>query len=101
MFSLPEVLALENTRIYICTSNSDNVISYIEKLVNECFSRWATLKIPDINLANSHIQFEGKFDYMRFINDMNIVENISRLDNSFYYTQINRHISVFDKIGDT
>ena len=31
---------------------------------------------------------------------MNVVENMSELDNYFYHTQINRYVSAFNDIGD-
>jgi len=46
----------------------------------------ATLRIPDIDLVNSYIRFGRNFDYMRFRDNTNIVENVSGLDDHFYHT---------------
>jgi len=60
----------------------------------------ATLRIPDIDLVNSYIRFGRNFDYMRFRDNTNIVENVSGLDDHFYHTWIDRHVSAYDKIRD-
>jgi len=37
MFPLPAVCILENIRIYICVSNSSNIASHIEELIDKSF----------------------------------------------------------------
>ena len=86
MFSLLVVLALENTRIHICNLNNSNVAFHIKGSVNKHFDRWAALKIPDINPANSYIQFRENFDYIKFRSNTNIVKNMSGLNNCFNHT---------------
>ncbi len=39
MFPLSVVLVLENTRIHICASNSNNIASHIKELINKSFNR--------------------------------------------------------------
>ena len=57
MTPLPTILALENTRIYVGSSNSSNMMSYIETSVNKAFSFHIILRIPGIDLNDSHIRF--------------------------------------------
>jgi len=61
---LPTIFALRNTRVHIGSSDSSDIIIYIETSVNETFSFCTILRIPNINLNNSYVRFR------RHLNDM-------------------------------
>jgi len=61
---LPTILTLRNTRVHIDSSNSSDIMTYIETSVNNTFSFCTILKIPNIDLNNSHVRFR------RHLNDM-------------------------------
>jgi len=43
-------------------------------------------RILDINLVDNYIRLRKNFDYARFRGNMNVVKNVSGLDNCFYHT---------------
>jgi len=45
MFPLPAILILENTRVYVCTSDSGNIAFYVEAPVNQSFCFTTTLDV--------------------------------------------------------
>ena len=55
MSPLPAVLALEDTRVYVYTSNSSDVAFYIKASVDQSFCLTTTLDIPDIYLNNGYV----------------------------------------------
>jgi len=73
MSPLLAVLALRDAWVYVSTSDSCNIASYVEASVNEFFSLTATLAIlyvnpdinPDINPDNGHVQSRRYLDDMR------------------------------------
>jgi len=60
------ILALRNTRVYIGSSNSSDIITYIKIFINETFSFFTILRIPNINPNNSYVRFR------RYLNDVQI-----------------------------
>ena len=62
MSPLPAVLALENFRIHVCASNCRNVVTYIEASIDEHFSIFTTLDIPDVDSDYGHVWFGRDFD---------------------------------------
>ena len=66
MSPLPAVLALGNSQIHVCASNCRNVVTYIEASIDEHFSIFTTLDIPDVNSDYGHVQFGRDFDNSRF-----------------------------------
>ena len=66
MSPLPAVLALRNSRIHVYASNCHNVVTYIEASINEHFSVFTTLDIPDVDPDYGHVQFGRDFDNSRF-----------------------------------
>ena len=66
MTPLPAVLALGNSQIHICASNCCNVVTYIEASIDEHFSIFTALDIPDVDPNYGHVQFRRDFDNSRF-----------------------------------
>ena len=77
---LPAILALGNSRIHIRTSNSGNVIAHIEAPVNEKFSIFSTLNIPDVDPNNGHVRLRRDFNNSRFRRKGDVVENMILLE---------------------
>jgi len=48
-------LVLENTWVYVSSLNHCNILSYIEIFVNEFLGLYIVLRVPNVNLYNSHI----------------------------------------------
>ena len=63
MAPLPAVLALQNTQVYVCATNSCNVLTNVEAPVDEHFGIAATLCILYIYPDNSHVRFRRYLDY--------------------------------------
>jgi len=80
---LPAILALGNSRIHIRTSNCDDVIAHIEAPVNEKFSVFSTLNIPDVNPNNGYIKLRRDFNNSRFRREGDVVENMILLEDGF------------------
>ena len=80
---LPAILALGDSRIHICTSNYGDVIAHIEAPVNEKFSVFSTLNIPDVNPNDGHIRFRRDFNNSRFRRKGDVVENVVLLEYGF------------------
>ena len=80
---LPAILALENSRIYVRTSNCGNVIAHIEAPVNEKFSIFSTLNIPDVDPNDGHIRPRRDFNNSRFRCEGDVVENMILLEDGF------------------
>ena len=80
---LPAILALENSRIHIHTSNCGDVIAHIEAPVNEKFSIFSTLNIPDVDPNNGHIRLRRDFNNSRFRHEGDVVENMILLEDGF------------------
>ena len=80
---LPAILALGNSWIHICTSNCDNVIAHIEAPVNEKFSVFSTLNIPDVDPNDGHIRFRRDFNNSQFRREGDVVENVVLLEDGF------------------
>ena len=57
MSSLLAILALGDTRVYICFSNGSNIVAYVEASINQAFSFCTTLDIPNIDSNNNYIRF--------------------------------------------
>jgi len=55
---LPAIFALEDTWIYVNTTNSSDEPSNVEPLIDERFGLRATLSIPYVNPYNSHVRFQ-------------------------------------------
>ena len=66
MSPLPAVLALGNSWIHVHASNCRNVVTYIEASIDEHFSIFATLDIPDVDPDYGHVRFGRDFDDSRF-----------------------------------
>jgi len=64
IISLLTIFALRNTRVHVGSSDSSDIIIYIETSVNETFSFCTILRIPNINPNNSYIRFR------RHVNDV-------------------------------
>ena len=62
IFLFPAVFTLEDTKIHVCTFNSDNVAFYIKVPIDQFFHLTITLDIPDIHPNNSHVQLREDFN---------------------------------------
>jgi len=80
---LPAILTLGNSQIHICTSNCGDVIAHIEAPVNEKFSIFPTLNIPDVYPNNGHIRLRRDFNNSRFRREGDVVENMILLEDGF------------------
>ena len=58
----PAILALRNSRVHVHTTNSGDVIAYVEAPVDEKFSIFTTLDIPDVNPNDGHIGLGRDFN---------------------------------------
>jgi len=65
VFLFPAVLALEDIRIHVCTTDSCNVTSNVEASVDEILSFRTTLRILNVDLDNSYVRFRRGFDNSR------------------------------------
>ena len=83
VFPLPAILALGNSWIHVRTSNCGDVIAHIEAPVNEKFSIFSTLNIPDVDPNDGHIRLRRDFNNSRFRHEGDVVENMILLENSF------------------
>ena len=92
------VLILEDIRIHIYSLNYCDMTSYIKALVDQRFSGSTTLQVLYINPNNRHVWFEKNFDYMQFWSNVNIVKNISGLDDWFHCTWIDRHVCTLNDV---
>jgi len=92
------ILALGDFWVHICSSNSSNVVAYVEVPVDEHFGITATLYILYINPDDCYIGFWGKFDDLRLQCQSNVIENVVVLNDAFNHTQVNRDDSNFLKI---
>jgi len=84
IFPLSAILVLEDTRVYISTTNHGNVAFYVEAveaIINKSLSRYTTLGILDINLYNSYIRLWEDFDNLWLGYEVNVIKNISGFDN--------------------
>ena len=59
------ILALGDSSVYVCSSNSSDVVAYVKASVNEHFGIVATLYIPYINPDDCYVGFRGDFDDLR------------------------------------
>ena len=80
---LPAILALGNSWIHIRTSNCGDVVAHIEAPVNEKFSIFSTLNIPDVDPNDGHIRLRRDFNNSRFRREGDIVENMILLEDGF------------------
>ena len=77
------VLALWNTKVYVCAMNGGDVLSNIEVLVYDVFCNWSTLWVLDIDPNYCHIRLGWSFDDIWFWSQYNIVEDIWLLEDAF------------------
>jgi len=56
MFLLLAIFALEDVWIYIHSLNSDNMSFNVKVSVDQYFTIFSTLSVPNINLDDSHIR---------------------------------------------
>ena len=71
------ILVLEDAKVHVSTSYSNNMTSYIEVLIDQSLDGSTTLEILYINLDYGHIRFQWYFDCMQFWGDMNVVKDIT------------------------
>ena len=83
MTPLPAVLALGNSRVHVCASNSRDVVAYVKTSIYEHFSIFTTLDIPYVDPDYGHVRFGRDFDNSRFGCKRNIVENVILFENGF------------------
>ena len=83
MSLFPTILILKNTKIHVSFLNCCNITFNIEVFVYKVFYLGTVFKIPNINLDYSYISFERYFDNIRVKSKNNVIENVSRLKNSF------------------
>jgi len=57
MSPFPAVLALRDPRVYVYSPDGNDVLSYIEALINEHFGIAPTLNIPYVDPHNEHVGF--------------------------------------------
>jgi len=81
--------------------NSCNKISYIEATVNEFLSICTTLRIPDVDLYNSYIQFGRDFDDPLTRYKGNVIEDMVVFEYFLNVIQQDRKVSVFSIIRKT
>jgi len=62
MITLPTILILRNTGVHVGFSDGCDMLSYIETFVNKTLSLYTILKVPNVNLYNSHIGLGGSLD---------------------------------------
>jgi len=58
MSPFPAVLALRDPRVHVYSPDGNDVLSYIEALINEHFGIAPTLNIPYVDPHNEHVGFE-------------------------------------------
>ena len=97
----PTFLALRNSWVHVCSMNSCNKISYIEAIVNEFLSICTALRIPDVDLYNSHIQFGRDFDDPQTRYKGNVIKDIVVFEYFLNVIQQDRKVSVFSIIRKT
>jgi len=51
----PTILALEDTRVHVCSTDSCNKLADVEAPVNEHFSTAPALDIPNVDPHNGHV----------------------------------------------
>ena len=83
MTPLPAVLALGNSRVHVCASNSRDVVAYVKTSIYEHFSIFTTLDIPYVDPDYGHVRFGRDFDNSWFGRKRNIVENVILFENGF------------------
>ena len=66
MSPFPAVLALRDPRVHVHSLDCNNVLSYIEALINEHFGVAPTLNIPYVDPHNGHVRFGWYLDDSRF-----------------------------------
>ena len=76
MTPLPAVLALQNSRVHVRSSDHSNVIANIKTPVDKYFSVLATLYVPYINPDYCHVRFWGNLDYSQFRCKCDIVKDV-------------------------
>ena len=59
------ILALKNARIHISSSNSYDILFYIETSVNKTLNLCTILRVPNVNPYNSHIRLGKDLDDTR------------------------------------
>ena len=58
------VLILWNTRIHVCATDGDNIVTDIELPADNTLDFESILQIPDFDLNNSYVRFGKCFDYI-------------------------------------
>ena len=61
----PTILTLEDFWVYVCSSNGNDVVAYVEVPVDKHFGIVTTLYILYINPDDCYIRFWGDFDNSR------------------------------------
>ena len=56
MSPFPTILALEDTRVYVCSTDSCNKLADVEAPVDEYFSTAPALDVLNVNPHNSHVR---------------------------------------------
>ena len=79
----PSILALRDIWVHVHTSNSSNVVSYIEISVNKPVCLTSALDIPNIQPNDHYIQFRWHFDDSGFWSNYDVIENIIVLNDHF------------------
>ena len=82
IFLFPAVLVLRNFQVHICTTNSGNMVFYIETSVNKPFAL-LLLWTFHVQLNDSYIQLRRHFDNLRFQSNYNVVENMVVFNDCF------------------
>ena len=65
MISLPTILVLKNSRIYIHLLNNYNVMSNVETSIDEFFSFGSILRVLNVHPYNCYVQFWKSFNNLR------------------------------------
>ena len=66
MSPFPAILVLRDSWVHVRTSDCGDIVAYIEAPVDEKFSIFTALNIPDVNPNDGHIGLGGNFNNSQF-----------------------------------
>ena len=76
MTPLPAVLALWYAWVHICTLNCCDETTNVEPSVNDFLSIGSVLCVPNVNLYDGHVGFEGYLNDVWFRGEDNVIEQV-------------------------
>ena len=97
----PTILALWNFWIHVGSSDSSDKASYIEVSVDDFFCVSTTLRVPDIDPDDGHVEFGRNLDDMRSRSEDNVIEDVVAPENAFDIIWRNTRICVLIVVWNT